>query len=388
MAMVLTIGYYDSFTSLADLSHLQRLVFPPSPADDWWENRFSEEEKRQMSQLARRIFLSEDSPSPDKKSSHLILMWRYGEGIASRYINGSLENCSVCNCNITYREEDILLADAVVFHLHMMGDKDLEDMLQLPRKPSQRWVFLSDESPQYTRTELNVQFNWSMTYHSASDVPVPYGRVVKNLQADMSDLERNFHGEKELGVAIVASHCDVKSGRFNYLDALQKYIKVDTWGLCGTFQCPGWAITDCTGIEKYKFYLAFENSLCSDYITEKVWWNAYHKFSVPIVMGGLTKGDYAKLAPPDSFIHVDDFNTTSDLAKYINHLDTHPLEYNKYHAWRQQYTVLNEHGYYGAPTMHFCRLCEALKYNNREKKVYSFWNYTTECRGTHYKLRL
>ena len=67
-----------------------------------------------------------------------------------------------------------------------------------------------------------------MSYHSASDVPVPYGRVVKKLQANLSDsyLERNFHGEKELGVAIVASHCDVKSGRFNYLNALQKDIKV------------------------------------------------------------------------------------------------------------------------------------------------------------------
>ena len=35
--------------------------------------------------------------------------------------------------------------------------------------------------------------------------------------------------------------------------------------------------TDCPGIEKYRFYLAFENALCSEYITEKLWWNAYQK---------------------------------------------------------------------------------------------------------------
>ena len=40
---------------------------------------------------------------------------------------------------------------------------------------------------------------------------------------------------------------------------------------------PGHFTTDCPGIEKYRFYLAFENSLCSEYITEKLWWNAYQK---------------------------------------------------------------------------------------------------------------
>ena len=125
---------------------------------------------------------------------------------------------------------------------------------------------------------------------------------------------------------------------------------------------------------------------------------------MPIVLGGLSKGDYAKLAPPDSFIHVDDFNTTSDLAKYVNYLNTNPLEYNKYHAWRRKFSgdlfpvtfpffywlflVLNEHGYFGAPILHYCRLCEALNYNSREEKVYQdlgrFWSSGADCRSKHY----
>ena len=39
---------------------------------------------------------------------------------------------------------------------------------------------------------------------------------------------------------------------------------------------------DCPDIGKYGFYLAFENSLCSEYITEKLWWNAYHKVVILI----------------------------------------------------------------------------------------------------------
>ena len=32
------------------------------------------------------------------------------------------------------------------------------------------------------------------------------------------------------------------------------------------------------------------------------------------------------------------------------------------------FTVLNEHGYFGAPIRHYCRLCEALNYNK-----WAFW---------------
>ena len=32
------------------------------------------------------------------------------------------------------------------------------------------------------------------------------------------------------------------------------------------------------------------------------------------------------------------------------------------------FTVLNEHGYFGAPIHHYCRLCEALNYNK-----WAFW---------------
>ena len=41
--------------------------------------------------------------------------------------------------------------------------------------------------------------------------------------------------------------------------------------------CAGHFMRDCPDLNDYKFYLAFENSLCSEYITEKLWWNAYSK---------------------------------------------------------------------------------------------------------------
>ncbi len=38
-------------------------------------------------------------------------------------------------------------------------------------------------------------------------------------------------------------------------------------------------------LQDYKFYLAFENTYCRDYISEK-FWNALKQDIVPIVMGG------------------------------------------------------------------------------------------------------
>ena len=57
-------------------------------------------------------------------------------------------------------------------------------------------------------------------------------------------------------------------------------------------------------IKNFKFYLAFENSVCKDYITEKFFQNALLSGVVPIVLGGRTRKDYEKFVPGDSFIHV------------------------------------------------------------------------------------
>ena len=95
--------------------------------------------------------------------------------------------------------------------------------------------------------------------------------------------------------------------------------------------CAGHFMRDCPDLNDYKFYLAFENSLCSEYITEKLWWNAYSKVgraqryrpdaspqgAVPIVMGGVSEGDYSRLAPPNSYLHVDQFKGPEDLAATV-----------------------------------------------------------------------
>ncbi|CAJ0607768.1 unnamed protein product [Cylicocyclus nassatus] len=97
----------------------------------------------------------------------------------------------------------------------------------------------------------------------------------------------------------------------------QKYFPIDIYGACGELKCPrrGNCINDLN--EEYHFYIAFKNLICKDYVTEKLWNQGYQYDIVPIV---LKRTLVEKLAPPNSFIAADDFNTTKDLADYLHYL--------------------------------------------------------------------
>ncbi len=118
----------------------------------------------------------------------------------------------------------------------------------------------------------------------------------------------------------IASHCPTEIKREQYVKALQKFITVDVYGDCGNLTCPFAhngqnTCFDDNSITHY-FYLAFENSICPDYISEKFWRN-FNQPVIPVVMGG---GNYAREAPPKSFIDVNDFTSVEALANYLKHL--------------------------------------------------------------------
>lgn len=325
--------------------------------------------------------------------------WALSVDIANLYdTNSSVrfspwENCPTNSCELTYSEKDSSKADAVLFHLHRMTKSDAAEISRWShgnRDPKQIWIFLTDESPMHTivRPEYDNLFNWSMTYRSDSDVWVPYGRTVRNNPFSKSNIGNHLQKfidypskmpKKTKLVAIMGSNCAGSSGsnRWKYVQTLVDFFKeteqkLDIFGTClggNTTACPGHFTRDCPLLDNYKFYLAFENSNCREYLTEKIFWNAYSKFSVPVVMGA-PREDCKRLLPPHSFIHVEDFASVESLFDYLRYLDTNDGEYQTYHAWRSEWRIVNEHAYFGTGSMHYCRLCESLWLNRYKKKYY------------------
>ena len=70
------------------------------------------------------------------------------------------------------------------------------------------------------------------------------------------------------------------------------------------------------------FYLSFENSLCDQYVTEKLW-SWLKKDIVPVVMG---QADYAAMTPPHSVVNAMDFPEPRDLAAHLLNLGGNSIE--------------------------------------------------------------
>ncbi|XP_050730162.1 alpha-(1,3)-fucosyltransferase C-like isoform X2 [Eriocheir sinensis] len=113
-----------------------------------------------------------------------------------------------------------------------------------------------------------------------------------------------------------------------------RHISVDVYGKCGSKKCghslsfrsEGRLQTECnTLIEGYMFYLAFENAICQDYITEK-FYQALTLDVIPVVLGG---GDYLNEAPPHSYIDALAFPSPKKLAEYLKRVAENREAYNR-----------------------------------------------------------
>jgi alpha-1,3-fucosyltransferase len=128
--------------------------------------------------------------------------------------------------------------------------------------------------------------------------------------------------------------------------------------------------------EKYKFYLSFENSICTDYATEKFFEILKHNM-IPVVYGG---ANYSQIAPPHSYINALDF-TPEKLAVYLKLVDSNDTLYNEYFWWKDHYEV--EAGVEQMASHGFCDLCKKLHQDQGVIKYYSElvseWHYNTQC---------
>ena len=216
-----------------------------------------------------------------------------GLGVRTPFIN---QKCPVTNCELLSNKSRINESDFVLVHMR-------DPMSEPPqyRPADQRWVLVLYESAYFKYfnfTQFNGFFNLTSTYHSESDFPGFYENYADMIWAENREFDENFDYHKyKTGFAVaVISNCFAPSNRLEYIAELQKYIPVQVFGKCGD-NCTEFYKNGTNGSCKeivaaeYKFYLAFENSVCKDYITEKFFQILKYNI-IPVVLGGGLYTDY------------------------------------------------------------------------------------------------
>ena len=276
-----------------------------------------------------------------------------------------------------YNSSDVVIFKADVFREH----------LPYYRPPGQRWVFYGWESPsnspesakKYKEKALVSQFafNHTITYSATADLHYPYGRCsTRDAEQDKAATEiEEIIKKKYRLVSWMVSNCYTSGLRENYVRELSKYVDIDVYGRCGNIRCTSYNNSEEV-LLKYKFYLAFENSLCGEYMTEKLW-RSLDLGLVPVVYGGLEA--YKSVLPPNSYIDVADFDTPKLLADYLLMLDTNTTLYRDYFSWKYNY-------YCGrvSPEVKCATVCDFLNKSSSDKNrtvdITKIWSaYSARC---------
>ncbi|XP_077196581.1 3-galactosyl-N-acetylglucosaminide 4-alpha-L-fucosyltransferase FUT3-like [Paroedura picta] len=261
------------------------------------------------------------------------------------------ELLGIPDCHITANRLWYPKADAVIVHHHEVC-RSPRYLPRRPRPPSQLWIWFNLEPPMYLCNMhfMDNRFNLTMSYRRDSDIFTPYGWLEV-----LPVPQKVTIPPKTKLVAWVVSNWNLSSRRVQYYEELRKYIHVDVYGFRHLPLPRG---QEEGVLSRYKFYLAFENSVHTDYITEKLWKMALLAHAVPVVCGP-PRENYERYLPPGAFIHIDDFPTAEKLALFLQELDRNSERYESYFQWRSQLAPVRHTPW----SLHLCRACGALQTN-------------------------
>jgi alpha-1,3-fucosyltransferase len=310
----------------------------------------------------------------NKRRPKTIILWTQFFGTKD-YVNANqLNNCLVNNCIFTSNRSLLRESDSVLFHLRDLDINDLPNQ----RSPHQRWILLNHESPPNSPNllkHLDGLINWTATYRYGSDIflsPIIQRRSNPNIEFNPN---KNYAQNKTRMIVWLASNCITASKREKYVEELKKTVTVDVFGQCGDKECLPKMSEQCLEqlSKEYRFILAFENSICRDYVTEK-YFNALNYDIIPVVFGG---SDYHRIAPKNSFIDALSYSSPRHLARYLLYLSKHHNQYNKYFKWKRDYELTVD--------PYPCQICRKLNNPKEPIKVWhhlnSWWFQESNCKS-------
>ena len=174
-------------------------------------------------------------------------------------------------------------------------------------------------------------------------------------------IEQSYLRNRSARAASMVSNCYSENNREDYIQRLGSIIPVTRMGYCTGNKCQKTRFQCLNDLaDTHPFYLAFENSLCNDYVTEK--------YANVILNGRMIPIVYSKspqLYIPNSFIDANQFSSPENLADYLLYLVKNTTAYDSYFQWKKDYELIipDENDY-------LCDLCRKLNNPNEPYKVY------------------
>ena len=271
------------------------------------------------------------------------------------------------------------------------------------RRPDQNLIFYQVEPPRHHRDAIQRTdphnhpawkdvFNWTMSYRHDSDFSNYYGVLRKRRNPVARNYTDILSKKTKMGAWIVSNQ-DSSNNRTDYVHALQSHnVSIDIYGGWGLIRCPRGQEAKCNDIfsTNYKFYFAFENSFCDDYISEKFFKN--FNLNLILVARGTKDGrGYANVAPPETYINTADFKSPKELAERLHYLDTHNEEYiamlkakDEYFSVYEDYMLPNNYLEHRYEAVTFCQVCQRLwnidKYSQSIPDIFKWHKQFNTCR--------
>ncbi|XP_057311219.1 alpha-(1,3)-fucosyltransferase C-like [Hydractinia symbiolongicarpus] len=331
------------------------------------------------------IFPTEFPPKSTQKTNttRVLLYTNFFNDKYWPYFQNSYHFNPKCGCNFTKFElvhdrTTFLECDIIIFHGRNMPCVKTLTKLHKQRRPQQLWAYFILENPTYDDYVKPVEkfFNMSISYRLDSDVYYPYRRHFPRKQPVISTEMINYAKGKTKQVAWLVSSCGRMRDQLAH-KLINYGIKVEVHGKCAKqfkyqFNC---ASKQCDReLGDFKFYLAAENTLCNDYITEKYWERGINNNAIPIVFGGSNYSN-PNLVIPGSFIDAMSLNSVKDLAEYIKEVDNDDDKFNSYFEWKKYWGFEHPNG-----CDHFYQqLCERM-HTRRDRTLSSYINHD-ECKA-------
>lgn len=314
----------------------------------------------------------------DARKTPLILYYNemYGRTLEQWFVKGDAESCY--ECASTSNQSLAMEADVVVFHYFYAQRHPMP-----PKYCDQYWVMVSRENPNNLMKVAKIsldemyrrmqQFDISATYRLDDDIPIPYMAEngvehVREMFLEPTPMIPTAERIKDFPVAWIASNCAAQNDRMERVRELMKYIGVKSYGKClnnAHMDVPRkgsqWNRAATEQVRKHKFYLAFENSDCSYYSTEKLE-RAFLTGLIPVVLGS----PQASLFVPNnhSAIYVREYpnmKAVADRLHAINNDDALFESYLSYRGNRSGIDVSFQKRWFEPKYPRACRLCDMLR---------------------------